>query len=155
MPDVHSIEISNAKALLPLIRGSVIAVYLAGREKPMTGLVVCGFAGPILIARSNSSTHLIPVDGIRCIRFAPDSEPGRSPGHKLFAIVRQKHGHPVRGGNDAPARISGRSAQSDLQASSGAPEHESAVAGPPVQYPVRDLPAFKPKLNRQQEETRP
>jgi len=131
MPDAHSIEISNAKALLPLIRGSVVAVYLAGREKPMTGLAVCGFAGPVLIARSNSSTHLIPVDGIRCIRFAPDHEPGRDPKHKLFAIVSQKHGQPIYGAQEAPAGIS----------------------GPPKEYPVRKLPTFQTKLNRQEKES--
>lgn len=155
MTNVHAIEISNAQALLPLIRGSVIAVYLAGREKPMTGLVVCGFAGPILIARSNSSTHLIPVDGIRCIRFAPDSEPGRSPRHKLFAIVRQKHGHPVRGGNDAPAGISGPPKEYPVREPPEAHSNSGVLPPRPRVTNELGLPTFQSKLNRQEEETRP
>lgn len=129
----QEITVSNARALLPLIRGSVVAVYLAGRDKPMTGLSVCGFAGPVLIARANGSTHLIPSSAIVCIRFAPDCEPGRDPKHKLYALVSQRRGRPIPGGKESPGEIHGT----------------------PRTPQVHGLPAFETKINRQERESTP
>ena len=86
----------------PWIRDCQIAVYLQGRQKPMTELTVCGVYAHILVARANSSTHLIPTDKIVTIRFAPDSEPGRNPNHPLHSTVRRKGQQRIPGDRETP-----------------------------------------------------
>lgn len=72
----------------PWIRGYQIAVYLKGREAPSTGLTVCSVQPGVLIARWKNSTHLIPLDAIVQIRFAPDCDPCRDPTHLLHGTVQ-------------------------------------------------------------------
>jgi len=76
-----------AKAIAPWVRGKQIAVYLRGREKPMTGLTVCAVYPSVLVARWESSTHLINNEAIVTIRFAPDCDPIRDRNHPLHANV--------------------------------------------------------------------
>jgi len=84
-------QAQNLKSFLtdvaPWIRGCQIAVYLHGREKPMTGLTVAHVGPRVLVARWNSSTHLIPLHSIACIRFSPDSEPCRNLNHPLHSTL--------------------------------------------------------------------
>jgi len=82
---------TTLQAVAPYIKGKQIAVYLRGREKPLTGLTVCHIWPNLLIARWNSSTHLIPGSQISFIRFAPDCDPCRDINHPLYEIVRTKY----------------------------------------------------------------
>lgn len=84
------------------ILGRQIAVYMIGRQKPMTELTVCQITPELLIARANGSTHLINPRHILCIRFAPDSEPGRDRHHPLHDTVAQKGNNPLRGRKEWP-----------------------------------------------------
>jgi len=84
------------------IRGCQIAVYLRGRDKPMTELTVCGVYPHLLLCRANNSTHLINPENILCVRFAPDSEPGRDPNHPLHNQVQQKGTQPIAGSRESP-----------------------------------------------------
>lgn len=76
-----------AKAIAPWIRGKQIAVYLRGRQAPMTGLTVCAIYPSVLVARWNSSTHLINNEAIVAIRFHGDCDPVRDRDHPLHANV--------------------------------------------------------------------
>jgi len=93
---------SFLKAIAPWLKGCQIAVYLRGREKPMTELTVCGVYASVLVCRANSSTHLIPREQIVTIRFMPDSEPGRNVNHPLHSLVAQKGTQPINGCRDVP-----------------------------------------------------
>ena len=72
----------------PWIHGEQISIYLEGRIKPVTGVTVCSVSADVLIGRWNSSTHLIPLDKILYVRFAPDSDPCRRPEHPLHNTVQ-------------------------------------------------------------------
>jgi len=87
MPDNNNHKPDFARAVAPWIRGKQIAVYLRGREKPMTGLTVCAVYPSVIVARWNSSTHLINNEAIIAIRFAPDCDPTRDRDHPLHANV--------------------------------------------------------------------
>lgn len=84
------------------IIGQQISVYLRGRDKPMTELTVCAVYPSVLIARANSSTHLIPAQAIITIRYMPDSEPGRNVQHPLHHKVAQKGTQPINGSRHIP-----------------------------------------------------
>jgi len=90
------------ECVAPWIRGYQIAVYVRGREKPLTGLTVCSVSAGVLVGRWNSSTHLIPLDAIAYIRFAPDCDPCREPTHPLHATVQTHRPGDARG--QAPAK---------------------------------------------------
>lgn len=77
-------------AVAPWIRGRQIAVYLRGREKPMTGLTVCAVYPSVIVARWNSSTHLIANDQIIAIRFSGDCDPVRDRDHPLHRTTALK-----------------------------------------------------------------
>lgn len=89
-------------AIAGYIRGKQIAVYLRGRDKPITELTVCGVYPNLLLCRANSSTHLVNPENILFIRFAPDSEPGRDVNHSLHSAVSQKGGQPISGQRETP-----------------------------------------------------
>lgn len=91
------------------IKHAQISVYLIGRQPPMTELTVCGVFPHLLVARANGSTHLINPAHISCIRFAPDSEPGRNINHPLYSAVAQHTGGVLRGGREIPGGPRGRS----------------------------------------------
>lgn len=74
----------------PWIQGEQISIYLQGRIKPVTGVTVCSVSADVLVGRWNSSTHLIPVDKILYVRFAPDSDPCRRPEHPLHNTVQSR-----------------------------------------------------------------
>lgn len=95
-------------AIAGYIRGQQIAVYLRGRDGPITELTVCGVYPNLLLCRANSSTHLINPENILFIRFAPDSEPGRHPNHKLHSLVAQKGGQPISGSREVPGGPRGK-----------------------------------------------
>jgi hypothetical protein len=84
------------KELHSYTRGDQVNVYLVGREKPLTGLTVCQVTATTLIARWNSSTHLIPVSRIAFVRYAPDADPCRRPDHKLHNTVRHTGHRPQK-----------------------------------------------------------
>jgi len=90
------------EAVTPYIKGCQISVYLLGRQAPMTELTVCDIYPHVLVARANSSTHLINPVHISAIRFANDCEPGRNPDHPLYNVVAQKPGGRLAGGRDFP-----------------------------------------------------
>ncbi|MBA7618446.1 hypothetical protein ES703_25772 [subsurface metagenome] len=94
---------SFLKAIAGWLKGCQIAVYVRGRQKPMTGLSVCGVYPSVLVCRANSSTHLIPREQIVTIRFMPDSEPGRNVNHPLHSLVAQKGTQPINGSREVPA----------------------------------------------------
>jgi len=89
-------------SIAPYIRGCQIAVYLRGRDKPMTELTVCAVYPHLLLCRANNSTHLINPENVLCVRFAPDSEPGRNVNHPLHDQVQQKGQQPISGQRDTP-----------------------------------------------------
>ena len=99
------------KAIAPYIRGRQIAVYLRGRDKPITELTVCAVYPGVLVCRANSSTHLINPDNILFARFAPDSEPGRDPTHSLHSTVQQKGQQPISGTRERPGGPRGNHAR--------------------------------------------
>jgi len=74
-------------SIRPYIRGRQISIYLVGREKPMTRLTVCAVFPLVIVARWNSSTHLIPWHNISAIRFSPDCDPCRDINHPLHDMV--------------------------------------------------------------------
>lgn len=98
-PKDHNLYLA---AIAGHIRGRQIAVYLRGRDGPITELTVCGVYPHLLLCRANSSTHLINPENILFIRFAPDSEPGRDPTHPLHAAVAQKGDRPISGTRERP-----------------------------------------------------
>lgn len=85
----------------PWIRGRKIAVYLRGRPKPWTGLTVKHVGRRCIVARWNSSTHIIPLSAIDGIRFAPDNDPTRVTTHPLHHTVNDRQPVPP---NDAPPK---------------------------------------------------
>lgn len=89
-------------SIKPWIQGEQISVYLQGRVKPVTGVTVCSVSSGVLVGRWNSSTHLIPLDKILYVRFAPDSDPCRRPEHPLHNTV-QSH-RPQRSHWQPPAK---------------------------------------------------
>lgn len=99
MADNNKTPKTFLESVAPWIRGYQLSVYVRGREKPVTGLTVCSVQAGVLIGRWNSSTHLIPLDAIAYIRFAPDCDPCREPKHPLHDLVQShrpgdRRGHP-------------------------------------------------------------
>lgn len=76
--------------IAPYVRGKKLAIYLRGRDTPITGLIVKHLQPRTLIARWNSSTHLIPLDAIAFIRFAPDCDPCRDSTHTLHPCMNNR-----------------------------------------------------------------
>lgn len=76
--------------IAPYVRGKKLAIYLRGRDKPITGLTVKHIQRRTIIARWNSSTHLIPLDSIAFIRFAPDCDPCRDTAHPLNSCMNSR-----------------------------------------------------------------
>lgn len=87
--------------IAPWVRGKMLAIYLKGRDAPITGLVVKHVGPNALIARWNSSTHLVPLNAIAFIRFAPDCDPCRDTKHPLHSCVSTRK--PSRRGPPAAA----------------------------------------------------
>lgn len=88
MPNNHKTMKTFLESVAPWIRGYQLSVYLRGRDKPVTGVTVCSVQPGVLIGRWNSSTHLIPLEAIAYIRFAPDCDPCRDPAHPLHELVQ-------------------------------------------------------------------
>lgn len=82
--------------IAPWIRGKKLAIYLVGRNAPITGLTVKHVGRTALVARWNSSTHLVPLRSIAFIRFAPDCDPCRDSKHPLAPCVNSRR--PARRG---------------------------------------------------------
>lgn len=76
--------------IAPWVRGRKLAVYLRGRSKPWTGLVVKYVGRQTIVARWNSSTHLIPLGAIDGIRYAPDNDPCRDVTHPLHSCMNNR-----------------------------------------------------------------
>jgi len=87
MPNNNTHKPDFAKAIAPWVRGKQISVYLRGRQTPMTGLTVCAVYPSVLVARWQSSTHLINNEAIVAIRFSPDCDPVRDRNHPLHSNV--------------------------------------------------------------------
>jgi len=119
--------IDFGRAVAPWIRGRQISVYLRGRDKPMTGLTVCAVYPSVIVARWNSSTHLIPIVAIVAIRFAPDCDPVRDRDHQLHTNVSLKRD--VQQRRDAPR-------PTDLQKKKHAKGPDAAPQAEPRPYPV-------------------
>lgn len=106
-----------ASTIAPWVTGRQISVYLSGRTAPMTGLTVIQCQDPVLIARWNSSTHLIPLRAIVAIRFAPDAEPCRNPDHPLSSVVNRRRTPPAPQKSSPPStdqRVAGVVSVGDL-----------------------------------------
>lgn len=88
MPNNNKTPKTFLDRIKPWIQGEQISVYLQGRAKPVSGVTVCSVSSDVLIGRWNSSTHLIPLEAIAYIRFAPDSDPCRRPQHPLHDLVQ-------------------------------------------------------------------
>jgi len=88
MPNNNKSPKTFLQEVAPWIRGHQLSVYVRGREKPLTGVTVCAVQPGVLIGRWNSSTHLIPLEAITYIRFAPDCDPCRDPTHPLHDTVQ-------------------------------------------------------------------
>jgi len=84
------------REIAPWVRGKNIAVYLHNRPKPLTGLIVKHIGTDTLVARWNSSTHLIPLAAIAFIRFAPDCDPCRDSEHPLHPCMNNRKPQPYR-----------------------------------------------------------
>lgn len=80
--------------IAPWIRGKKLAIYLRGRPKPWTGLIIKYVGHSTIVARWNSSTHLIPRAAIDGIRFAPDCDPCRDTQHSLHLCMSSRSGVP-------------------------------------------------------------
>jgi len=116
-----------ARAVAPWIRGRQVSIYLRDRQKPMTALTVCAVYPSVIVARWNSSTHLIPNDAIVAIRFAPDCDPTRDRDHPLHTNVTLKTD--VQQRRDAPR-------PTDLQKKNHAAGADATPQAEPKPYPV-------------------
>lgn len=81
---------SFLKEIAPWIRGKKLAIYLQGRNTPITGLTIKYIGHDVIVARWNSSTHLIPLHAVAYMRFAPDNDPCRDPTHTLNSVVNSR-----------------------------------------------------------------
>jgi len=88
MPNNNKTPKTFLENVAPWIRGHQLSIYVRGRDKPLTGVTVCLVQPGVLIGRWNSSTHLIPLEAITYIRFAPDCDPCRDPKHPLHDTVQ-------------------------------------------------------------------
>jgi len=75
-------------------------------------VTVCYVQPGVLIGRWNSSTHLIPLEAITYIRFAPDCDPCRDPSHPLHDLVQSHRPGDPREQPPAKPYVQG---ESDLQ----------------------------------------
>jgi hypothetical protein len=106
-----------ARSVAPWILGRQISVYLQGRPAPMTGLTVLQCQDQVLVARWNSSTHLIPTSAIVAIRFAPDADPCRDINHPLNSVVNRRRRPPPPKKSSPPStdqRVAGVVSVGDL-----------------------------------------
>jgi len=76
--------------IAPWIRGKKLAIYLRERPKPITGCVIKHVGHNVIVARWNSSTHLVPKSAIDYIRFAPDCDPCRDTHHTLYTAMHSR-----------------------------------------------------------------
>jgi len=114
MPNNNKTPKTFLELVAPSIRGYQISVYLTGREKPVTGVTVCSVQPRVLIGRWNSSTHLIPLEAIAYIRFAPDCDPVRDPTHPLHDLVQSHRPGDRRGQPPAKPYVQGEGDVQDI-----------------------------------------
>jgi len=81
--------------ITPWLLGRQVSVYLSGRQAPLTGLTICHIGDHCIVARWNSSTHLIQRSQILFIRFAPDNDPCRDRTHSLHHCVSKHRATPI------------------------------------------------------------